>query len=114
MTPSPAQLLASQAHGALQRGDLALAVKLSRQAVAQQPRNPGFNHLAGVVAFHTKDFAAEVKYLRKAAEFRPPPPGVHGDLGQALLALGRKDDAVKVFRDATRLMPTPGMVWATC
>ncbi|AVM75651.1 tetratricopeptide repeat protein [Magnetospirillum gryphiswaldense] len=111
MTPSPAQLLASQAHGALQRGDLALAVKLSRQAVAQQPRNPGLNHLAGVVAFHTKDFAAAVKYLRKAAEFRPPPPGVHGDLGQALLALGRKDDAVKVFRDATRSMPVDADAW---
>lgn len=111
MALSPAQLLASQAHGALQRGDLALAAKLSRQAVAQQPRNPGFNHLAGVVAFHAKDFAAAVKYLRKAAEFRPPPPGVLTDLGQVLLALGRKDDAVKAFREATRLAPGDADAW---
>lgn len=111
MALSSAQLLASQAHGALQRGDLALAAKLSRQAVAQQPRNPGFSHLAGVVAFHAKDFAAAVKYLRKAAEFHPPVPGVLGDLGQALLALGRKDDAVKAFRDATRLTPADVDAW---
>ena len=111
MALSPAQLLASQAHGALQRGDLALAAKLSRQAVAQQPRNPGFNHLAGVVAFHAKDFAAAVKYLRKAAEFHPPVPGVLTDLGQVLRAAGRYDDAVKAFRQATQVLPQDADSW---
>ncbi|MBR9972763.1 tetratricopeptide repeat protein [Magnetospirillum sulfuroxidans] len=111
MAPPSLQLLAGQAHAALQRGDLPLAAKLSRQALAQQPRNPGLNHLAGVVAFHAGDFAAAVKYLRKAAEMRPPPPGVLTDLGQALLSWGRKDEAIKAFQDATRLMPGDADAW---
>jgi len=111
MAPPSLQLLAGQAHAALQRGDLPLAAKLSRQALAQQPRNPGLNRLAGVVAFHAGDFAAAVKYLRKAAEMRPPPPGVLTDLGQALLSWGRKDEAIKAFQDATRLMPGDADAW---
>lgn len=111
MTSSPLQHLVENAQGALRRGDAALALKLARQALAQQPRHPGLNHLAGIAAHHAGDAALALRYLRKAAELKADWPGVLTDLGQVAWAVGRGDEAEKSFRQATRTHPRDADCW---
>lgn len=111
MIASSLQHLVEQAQGALRRGDATLALKLTRQALAQQPRHPGLNHLAGIAAHHTNDNATALRYLRKAMELKADWPGLLTDLGQVAWAVGRSGEAEASFRLATRLHPQDAASW---
>ncbi|MCA1907011.1 MAG: tetratricopeptide repeat protein [Magnetospirillum sp.] len=111
MTSFSLQHLVEHAQGALRRGDAALALKLARQALAQQSRHPGLNHLAGIAAHHAGDSATALRYLRKAVDLKADWPGVLTDLGQVAWAAGRGDEAETSFRQATRIHPHDAESW---
>lgn len=111
MTASAFQLVANQALAAFQRRDFGLAAKLCKQALAQNARHPGVNHLAGVVAFHGGDLPLAIRYLRKAVDVPSPPAGALADLGQVLVKSGRLDDAVRAYDRAVEQNPQDADAW---
>jgi Flp pilus assembly protein TadD len=46
-----------------------------------------------------------VAHLREALQYEPDNAEAHGNLGQALAALGQRDEAIAHFKEALRLNP---------
>jgi tetratricopeptide (TPR) repeat protein len=76
------------------------------QALAIDPRQPDALHLAGVVALQSGDPQRGLRLIQQAIEIRPDNPGFHANLGQALLALRKTEDAHAAFLRAAALDPS--------
>jgi len=85
------------------------AVSAIERAQALDPLNPGLFKTAGRIRFAAGDYAAAIAAARRALEINPAISGAHGDIGNALLMLGRVDEASAEFsREKIGLLAIPG------
>lgn len=92
--------------GHFRRGDFAAVDRACRDEIAVNPGNGWAWHYRGVAAIHTKDFGRAVQYILRAIFHSPGECEMHVNLGIALKALNRWDEAVSALGEATRLEPS--------
>ena len=86
-------------------GDLDAAEPLYRRVLEAVPDEPNALHLLGVIAYQRGDAQAAVGLISKALEALPEAPEVHSNLGNALRADRRLEDAARHCRHAVALAP---------
>lgn len=85
--------------------DYAAAARACEAILARQPRHFDALHLRGVVHMDTGQAGESLECLRLAAQVQPNNPHLQFNIGNALLALKRHDEAVAAFRGALSLRP---------
>ena len=91
------------------RRQFAPAVSAIERAQALDPLNPGLFKSAGRIRFAAGDYPAAIEAASRALEINPAIGGAHGDIGNALLRLGRIDEASAEFsRERVGLLAIPG------
>ncbi len=80
--------------------DLTRAEILVRAALVRQPENPFYIDSLGWIAFRRGDFPAAFDLLVQAANAAPGQPDILEHLGRTLQALGRVEEAARVYRQA--------------
>jgi tetratricopeptide (TPR) repeat protein len=99
-----AQLLLARDLGALERWEEALAAH--REALRLRPDDPDAARRVGTTLLHALGRAADAEpYLRQALAGRSDDAATHVDLGLALNALARHEEALGEFRAALALDP---------
>src|ERR1700728_4355511 len=81
-------------------GDLAGAEALYRQILAEQPRCADALYLMGVVARQTGRFEEAIEFIQRAVADKNSVPEYYLDLGAALHALNRSDEALAAYHAA--------------
>ena len=98
-----AKLAAARAHDVAGRGGKAEA--LYRQILKKDARHPGALHALGLMARNGGNVERAAQLLSKAAAAAPDDAAVRCDLGNALKALGRADEALVHHRRMVELCP---------
>jgi len=80
--------------------DMVEAERLARRAVAAYPEDPAFADTLGAILLRRNQAAAALPYLEFAAQSEGDNPDFHERLGDALWALGRRDEAREAWNDA--------------
>jgi Flp pilus assembly protein TadD len=104
--------LAKQGLDAHQRGEVAAAERLYREALATAPEHPLALHYLGVALYQQKRPAEALPLLDRAAALVPAEPEFHNNRGLALEALGRLADAIGAYRRALDLKPAHAGAWS--
>lgn len=78
---------------AAQMGRKAEAAETIARAIALDPFNPGVFRLAGFVAYCGRDYPRAITHCRKAIALNPRIDAAHAHLADALLAMGKLDEA---------------------
>src|SRR5215212_5479787 len=86
-----------------QAGRLAQAEALCRQILAEYPDHEGALGLLGVVALKGNRLDIAIENLRRATEVNPGAPVYHINLGSALIAKGKRAEAIACYRRALEL-----------
>lgn len=86
-------------------GRLAEAQSGYRQVLELQPGNADALHMLGVLAYQMGKYADAISLIERAAGHLEPNAGVCINLGNALQASGRLDEAVAAFQQAIRIEP---------
>ena len=86
-------------------GRLTEAERDYQAALAAEPRHVDALHLLGVLRHQQGQHAEAAELVRRAVDLRPTDAGLQLNLGNALKALGRIDDAIERFRNALTLQP---------
>jgi protein O-GlcNAc transferase len=102
LTLEDALQLARQHH---QSGHLDQAERLYAAILPQAPEQADAWHLAGVCSHQRGDHGAAVARIQRAIELDPNNPGYRNNLGLALKALHRFDQAIASFEYALHLNP---------
>ena len=89
-------------HGA---GQLVEACRAYETVLALQPGQADALHLLGVIADQQGDHQRAIELIGQAIDSSPREAAFHGNLGTALLALGRENDAETAYRHAIALDP---------
>jgi tetratricopeptide (TPR) repeat protein len=89
----------------MQRGDLAGAVAVLREATRLKPDSAEARYNLGVALKQQDDFAAAEVELRRATELDPSLQEAFYTLGVVLWQTGRAEDAVQAFRSAINRRP---------
>lgn len=79
-------------------GELPKAEEIYRQILRSDPRQPDALHLLGVIAHQVGDHKTAVDLIGQAVAIRHTFPQAHSNLGFALQALDRHDDAAASYR----------------
>jgi protein O-GlcNAc transferase len=95
----------SEARRLHKAGRLDRARPLYEEVLRHAPDEPHALHGLGVLCNDTGEPAAAVELLRAAIAARPGQAVYHNNLGNALRALGRGDDAERAYRDALECDP---------
>jgi len=82
---------------------LSEAQALYERVLRERPGHPGALHLMGVLDIQRGEPAAAVEKIRAAIAANPGAAPFHGNLGTALQALGRLDEAQKHYEQAVKL-----------
>lgn len=90
----------------LRRGENAEADRVCQEEIAANPGNGYAWHLRGVAAIRSSNFDRAVQYILRAIFHAPGICEMHVNLGVALRALNRLDEAVEAFTEAARLDPS--------
>ncbi len=99
-----ARLAAARAHEFA--GRATKAESLYRQILGKDARHAGALHALGLIARKRGHAERAVQLMSKAATASPDDAAVHCDLGNALKALGRLDEALAHHRRMVELRPT--------
>lgn len=105
MTQESAQVALQAAINHHQAGSLAEAEALYRQVLAEFPRQPDALRFLGLLAHQRGQSGSAVDLLGAAIASAPGHAPAHADLADALLALGRVDEALASYRRALALKP---------
>ncbi len=97
--------LQRQAHSSFQQGDLDSAEKLCAGILEQRPEDFDALHLLGVLNFHRHRVVEALRYLSEALRINSGSADAMSNLGLALHATGRYDEAISSYRNALRLAP---------
>jgi tetratricopeptide (TPR) repeat protein len=92
-----------------QKGDAARALDLIGRAVALQPANPGYRYNRALILKETGRLEDAAADFREVARLQPADADAWSDLGEALLALGRPNEALAAWDRALALRPTPDL-----
>jgi tetratricopeptide (TPR) repeat protein len=92
-------------------GRLAEAAAGYERILATDPRNADALHLLGVLRLAQKDAAAAAELIGRAIAVQGRVAVFHVNLGRALQALGRADDAMASLRRAVKLSPADSAAW---
>ena len=87
-----------------QAGRLPQAEAIYRQILQVAPNHPDALHFLGAIAHHDGNNQAAVEFIRRAISVNPS-PSMHYNLGNALQAQGKLDEAVEHYRKALALKP---------
>jgi hypothetical protein len=77
-----------------QAGRLAEAEKIYRQILAHHPHHPDTLHLLGLIAYQVQRYDPAIDLITRAIALDNYNPVFHSNLGEALRAAGRLDDAI--------------------
>lgn len=88
-----------------QAGNIADAARLCEQVLQQHPAHATALALAGALALHSGDVARALKRLSAAVGIDARNAGTQANLGDALSASGRHDDAIAAYRRAIAIEP---------
>lgn len=102
MSSTPALSLFQQAFEHHRHGRLHEAGRLYLQVLQATPQHADALHLLGVIALQTGDVAAAAQQIGAAVALAPTAHRC-SDLGNAQLALGRRDEAIASYRQALAL-----------
>lgn len=91
--------------------DQAAAETTYREVLALQPDNAVAQHFLGVIHYQRGEIAAALPLLEQAAARRASEPEFHNNLGLALAAADRENDAVAQYRAALALKPDHVAAW---
>lgn len=83
-----------------------------RRVVAEQPDNPEALHMLGVVHLQKQLLSDALKYFDEAISRKSDDARYHNNQGNALMGLGRHEDAIAAFRNALTI--DPGFLIARC
>lgn len=86
-------------------GRLAEAERAYRQILEAAPQHADALHMLGVVAHQTRRNAEAVDLIQRAIDRNPGVPAFHNNLGNALKAQGRLEQAEAAYRRALELKP---------
>jgi tetratricopeptide (TPR) repeat protein len=100
------------ARAAHERGDVAAAEAVYDRVLADHPDDPAAVYLKGLALHHRKHSAAAVPYLRRGAEGLGDVAEAWSNLGNALRATHRHDEALAALEHATAV--DPGFAGAFC
>ncbi len=105
--------LVNQGVRALEAGQSGTARRLFERALLAEPSNAAAHYHLGLVLLHdAHDPSAAVEHLKRATEARPDDPNALYQLGRALDALGKHDEAVRLYERVTALDPRhAGATW---
>jgi tetratricopeptide (TPR) repeat protein len=82
------------------------ALEHARQAVALAPRSAHCRHLLGsLLCEGYGDYEGAIREFREGLKVRPKAPVLHRSLGNALVGLGRMEEAAEEYRIAHELAP---------
>jgi tetratricopeptide (TPR) repeat protein len=81
-----------------------------QQALARDPGHADTLHLMGLLCIDTRQFDHAVEWTSRAIRTHAKPAYLT-TLGIALLRLGRRDEAIKVFDKAIQLEPNDAKLW---
>jgi tetratricopeptide (TPR) repeat protein len=87
-------------------GKLAEAEALYRDVLQRDPENDSALHLLGLVASQTNHPEVAVTLIQRAVAVNPRVAGYHNNLGNAMRAAGRMDDAIDAYRKSISIDPT--------
>src|SRR5436190_20383801 len=88
-----------------QSGRLAQAEALYGQILIESPNHDAALHGLGVLRLQSNRPDLAVDYLRRASLIQSDNATYHGNLGNALLTLGKSNEAVAAFRRCLELKP---------
>ena len=94
-----------KAMGHLKEGRLERAEKLARQALVEIPGHPDGLHMLGLIAYRRGDFEDAAGHIARAIAESGGISAHHANLGLALRALGRTDDALESYQKAIDIDP---------
>jgi Flp pilus assembly protein TadD len=97
--------------GEMRAGRFLEAQILCRQLLEHGPDNPEILYLLALVCFNAGQFDHAVEWASRALR-NDAKPAYLTTLGTALLNLGRRDDAVRVFDTAVQLKPDDAGLWS--
>jgi protein O-GlcNAc transferase len=104
LAQSPAEPLSGQAVEAIQRGDVATATQLWKQALEKDPKHYASLFNLGMALHRSGQFADAVEFLDRAAAVDPGYQ-VHLLRGSNFQKLERLEDAIRAWRAALVLQP---------
>ena len=91
------------------RRQFARAFPVIERAQQLDPLNAGLVKTEGRILYASGDHEGAIRSARRALELNPKIGGVHGDIGNALLMLGRADEAAAEFaQERVGLLAIPG------
>lgn len=88
-----------------QSGRIADAQAIYARVLAKEPSHAAANHLTGLAFLQRGDSAAAVKHLQRAVHIRGNDPEYLANLGTALNAAGRPEEALEAFDKSLKLQP---------
>ena len=94
-----------------QRGDLAVAERDYRTALAQAPEHPVALHFLGVIAYQGGRPSEALPLLERAVALRPGEPEFHNNLGLVKVELDRHDEAIDAYGRALAQNPAHATAW---
>nr|MBI3614209.1 tetratricopeptide repeat protein [Nitrospirota bacterium] len=86
-------------------GKLAEAEQIYRQILAQNPRHADALHLLGVIAHQSGRDDVAIEFIAKAVAVNPAVAEYHNNLGNALLAMNKVEEAGSQYRQALARKP---------
>ena len=85
------------------------ALAAIERAASLDPLNPGVFKSRGRIKFAAGDYEAAIEAARRALDLNPKLGGAHGDIGNALLMLGKTKEAAAEFaNEKVGLLAIPG------
>ena len=103
LTPADSALVKAMGH--LKAGRLARAETLVRQALGKNPAHPDGLHMLGLIAYRRGDFEDAAGHITRAIAESGAISAHHANLGLALRALGRNDEALESYEKAVDIDP---------
>ena len=103
LTPVGAALVKAMGH--LKAGRLERAETLVRQGLGKNPDHPDGIHMLGLIAYHRGDFEDAAGHIARAITVSGGTSAHYANLGLALRALERNDEALESYAKAVELDP---------
>ena len=111
--PQSTRLFASLVQAHMANGQVALAVDLCRQRLAQSPEDVFALNLLGAVYSAQKEYAEAEKALNRAIELQPLWPVPYTNLARLYLVQGKTDEAIGRFEAALAANPQNSAAYMT-